>query len=164
MRGLARLISSAISNWQNTGPGTKRKLRRPFGLVQHLGADDVGRHQVGGELHALGGEAEHGAERFHQPGLAQAGHADQQRVAAGQQRDQRLIDHLVLAEDDAADRGAHGGDARAERLDLGEDCACCGQAGCPREPGASIPAAPCCAGAILERHSVSPSLSSGPRR
>ena len=29
VRGLARLISSAISNWQNTGPGTKRKLRRP---------------------------------------------------------------------------------------------------------------------------------------
>ena len=30
VRGLARLISSAISSWQNTGPGMKRKLRRPI--------------------------------------------------------------------------------------------------------------------------------------
>ena len=56
--------------------------------------------------------------------LAQAGHADQQHVAAGEQGDQRLLDHLVLAEDDAADLRAHCGDAGAERLDLGDESRC----------------------------------------
>ena len=60
-------------------------------------------------------------ERLDQPRLGEAGHADQQRVAAGEQRDQRLIDHLALAEDDAADALAHQGEALAERLDLGDE-------------------------------------------
>ena len=64
---------------------------------------------------------EHDAQRLDQPALAEAGHADQQRVAAGQQRDQRLIDHLVLAEDHPSDRRTHPADARTERLDLGQD-------------------------------------------
>ena len=54
------------------------------GFVQHLAADDIGRHQVGGELHPLGREAQDGAQGFHQPALAQAGHAAQQHVAARQ--------------------------------------------------------------------------------
>ena len=52
--------------------------------------------------------------------LARPGHADQQRVAARQQRDQRLIDHRALAEDDAADALAHLPQALAERFDLGD--------------------------------------------
>ena len=53
--------------------------------------------------------------------LPRPGTPDQQRVAAGEQGDQRLIHHLLLAEDHAADRGTHPADARAERLDLRED-------------------------------------------
>jgi hypothetical protein len=84
VRGLARLISSAISNWAKTGP-TKRKERLPIVLVHHFGAEDVGWHQVGRELDAARVEAEHDAERLDQLGLGKAGHADEQRMAAGQQ-------------------------------------------------------------------------------
>ena len=104
MRGLARLISSAISSWAKTGPGMKRKARLPARrLVQHLRAQDVGRHQVGGELDALVDQAQDGAERLDQAGLGQARHADQEHVAAGQDGDQRLVDDPLLAEDDPAD-------------------------------------------------------------
>jgi hypothetical protein len=53
VRGLARLISSAISSWQNTGPLTKRKLARRLVRIvflQHFGPENVGRHQVRREL------------------------------------------------------------------------------------------------------------------
>ena len=94
MRGLARLISSAISSWQKIGPSMKRNARLPSGAgLQHLGAEDVGRHQVGGELHPVRDQPEHGAERLDQPGLGEAGRADQQPVAAAEDGDQRLLDH-----------------------------------------------------------------------
>ena len=61
----------------------KRKLRLPPGeLFQHLGAENVRRHQVRGELDAPGVEAEHGAHGVDELGLGEAGQADQQRVAA----------------------------------------------------------------------------------
>ena len=83
--------------------------RAPAGLafLQHFRAEDVGRHQIGRALDALVVEPEHGAERLDQPRLGQAGDADQQRMAAGEQGDQGLIDHLALAEDDSADALAH---------------------------------------------------------
>ena len=67
--------------------------------LQHLGAEDVGGHQVGGELHPVRDQAEHRAERLDQPGLGEARRADEQAVAAAQDRDQRLLDHLLLADD-----------------------------------------------------------------
>ena len=63
-------------------------------FLQHLGAEDVGRHQIGRELHAPGVEAEHGAERLDELGLGEARHADKQAVAARQKRDQSLLDDL----------------------------------------------------------------------
>ena len=48
-------------------------------------------------------EAEHGAERVDQLGLGEAGHADHEAVAAGQDGDQRVLDDLLLAEDDRGD-------------------------------------------------------------
>ena len=72
-------------------------------LLHHFGAENVGRHQVGRELDAARIEAQHDAERLDQLGLGEARHADQQRVAAGEQRNQRALDHAFLAEDDAAD-------------------------------------------------------------
>ena len=98
-----------------------------FGLLQDFGADDVGRHKVGGELDPLGGEAQDDAQSLHQAALAQAGNTDQQDMAAGQQGDQGLIDHLGLAEDHPADRRAHPRDARAQRFNLGEDRALLGR-------------------------------------
>ena len=59
--------------------------RAPAALafLQHLGAENVGRHQVGGALDALVVEPEDRAERLDEPGLGEARHADQQRMAAG---------------------------------------------------------------------------------
>ena len=41
-------------------------------------------------------------QRLDEQRLGQPGHADEQAVAAGEQRDQHLIDDLVLADDDLA--------------------------------------------------------------
>ena len=83
-------------------------------LVENLGAEDVGRHQVRRELDAPRAEAEHRAHGLDQLGLGEAGHADEQAVAAGEQGDQREVDDLLLAEDDLADLGARRADG-AER-------------------------------------------------
>ncbi len=80
-------------------------------FLQHLGAENIGRHQIRRELHAPRIEAEHDAERFDELGLGEARHADEQAMAAGQQSDERFLDDLPLAEDDGADRRARRGDA-----------------------------------------------------
>ena len=92
------------------------RARGRFAFLQHFRAENVGRHQIGRALDALVVEAEHDAQRLDQPRLGEAGHADQQRMAAGQQRDQGLIDHLALAEDDVADLLAHSAEPLAERF------------------------------------------------
>ena len=69
-------------------------------LVEDLRAENVGGHQVRRELHPPCVEPEHGAERLDQLRLGEAGHADEQAVAAGQDRHQGEVDHLLLAEDD----------------------------------------------------------------
>ena len=53
--GPARLISSASSTWANTGPGWKTKASRA--ALVDADADQVGRHQVGGELRAREAQA-----------------------------------------------------------------------------------------------------------
>ena len=84
----------------------KRKLRLPVWLSsKHFGAENVGRHEVGRELDAPRIEAEHGAHGVDELGLGETRHAEQKRMAAGQDGDERLLDHLVLAEYDGADRG-----------------------------------------------------------
>ncbi len=90
-------------------------------VLQHLGADDVGGHEVGRELHALGVEAEHAAERLDEQRLGEAGNADQQRVAAGQDGDQRSLDDDVLAEDDRGGRLVRPLHPLGGRLEAGDD-------------------------------------------
>ena len=53
--------------------------------------------------------------------LARPGKTDQQRMAAREHGDQRLLDHAFLAEDDLADRGLGGGDLRARRFGRAHD-------------------------------------------
>jgi hypothetical protein len=78
VRGLARLISSAISSWVKTGPAEEAEAAAAVGaLLHHFRTGDVGRHQVGGELDAPPVQPQHNAQRLHQLGLGQAGHADQ---------------------------------------------------------------------------------------
>ena len=99
-------------------------------VLQHLRADDVGGHQVGRELDALGIEPQHLAQRLHQQRLGEARHADQQRVAARQDGDERALDHLLLAEDDRRGGFLDALDALAGRFDATDDgvvglCECC---------------------------------------
>ena len=69
----------------------KRKLCRPVP------------HQIGRELHPFLGEAQHHAERLGEAGLGQSRHADEERMATRQERDQRILNDAFLAEDDPAD-------------------------------------------------------------
>ena len=59
-------------------------------LLDDVGAGDVGRHQVGRELDARELEVEHPRQRVDEQRLGQPGHADDQAVAAGEQRQQHL--------------------------------------------------------------------------
>ena len=100
----------------------KRNERLPAtALVQHFGAENVRRHQVGRELDALGVEPERDAERLDQLGLGEAGHADQQRMAAGQDRHQGVFDHPILAEDDGGDRFLRGADLAGDLFGRADD-------------------------------------------
>ena len=65
-----------------------------------LGADDVGREQVGRELDAVKTELQPLGQRAHRQGLGQAGHALEQDVPAGQEPYQQPVDHGPLADDD----------------------------------------------------------------
>ena len=82
-------------------------------LVEHHGADDIGRQQVGRELDPGERRVHHLREGAHRQGLGQAGHALQQDVPAGQQPDEQPLHHLVLPHDHLADFGR---DPRAERF------------------------------------------------
>ena len=64
-------------------------------------ADEVGGHEVGRELDAVEGAAEDVGERPHGQRLGEPGHAFEQHVTAGQQRDEHALEHRVLADDDA---------------------------------------------------------------
>ena len=67
------------------------------------GADEVAGHEVGRELDPAERRVERVGEGPDRQRLGQAGHALEQQVAAGQQRDEDPLQHLVLADDDAPD-------------------------------------------------------------
>ena len=73
--------------------------------VEDRRAGDVRGHQVGRELNAAELAAQHAAQRAHEQRLAQARHAFDQHVAAGEQGHQRAQHQLVLADVDLADLG-----------------------------------------------------------
>ena len=88
------------------GLETEMAMARAVVFLQQLGAEDVAGHQVRRELHAAELQVQCLAQRAHQQRLAQAGHAFEQAVAAGQQADQQLLHHVLLADDGLADGGA----------------------------------------------------------
>ena len=89
------------------GPGREHHLpaagRRVF--LHEVGAGDVGRHQVGRELDARELQVEHARHRVNEQRLGQPGRADDQAVAADEQRHQHLLDDLVLPDDDLLQLG-----------------------------------------------------------
>ena len=110
-------------------------------LLQQFGAENVARHQVGGELDPTEVELQRLPKRTHQQRLAKTRNAFQQAVTAGEQADQQLFDHVGLADDRLADRGAQVGEAREAGLDVGfgevghDRDGPCLTASSPRKPG-----------------------------
>ena len=76
-------------------------------LVVDPGADDVGRHQVGGELDALEVDADRVGHGLDGQRLGQTGDALDEEVAAGEQGDDHALEQHVLADDDPLDLVEH---------------------------------------------------------
>ena len=82
----------------NTGPSRKRNPA--VGVLVDALAGDVGRHQVGRELHPGEAEVEGGGKRPGQEGLGHARHPLEQDVARYQQGCYQPADHRVLTDYD----------------------------------------------------------------
>ena len=85
------------------------------------------RHQVGRELDALEHQAQRLRHGAHQQRLGGAGQSGDQTVAADEQRDHHLLEHLLLADDHAAhlrdDLALHLAKARDARFqNSGSNC------------------------------------------
>src|SRR5260370_11898092 len=74
-------------------------------LWDDVGADDVGRHQVGRELDSGKGQVEGLPERAHEHRLAKAGYALEQDMAARDQGYHGVAQELFLADDQARQLG-----------------------------------------------------------
>ena len=90
------------------GPGKNVNLPAGFGIVlKNVGAGDVGRHQVGRELHALKREMQYLRYGADEQRLGQAGDADKETMAAAEHGHKKLFDDVGLADDDLADLLGH---------------------------------------------------------
>ena len=106
--GVARLISSARTICEKIGPRWNSKIAPAVGRFHDdVGADDVGRHQVGRELDPVEVERQRVGQGPDQERLAQPRHAFQQRMAADEQAGQDAVDDLVVADDHLGDLGLH---------------------------------------------------------
>ena len=84
------------------GPRMNRIVRLPLARSSSIdfGADDVGRHEIGGELDAVEPEIDRFGQPLDEQGLGKAGHAPQQTVAAGEKGNQDLANDPLLPDDD----------------------------------------------------------------
>ncbi len=82
-------------------PGREHHLPTPGRRIflDDVGARDVGRHQVGRELDPGELQVHDARERMHQQGLRETRHADDQTVAANEQRHQHELDRVLLPDD-----------------------------------------------------------------
>ena len=78
-------------------PASRRRV-----FLHEVGAGDVRRHQVGRELDARELQLEHLRHGVNQQRLGQSRRADDQAVAADEQRVQHLLDDVFLSDDDLA--------------------------------------------------------------
>ena len=98
---------AAIIPAYDAGRTLRAVVEETLALFQDLGPYDICRHQVGRALDPLVIQTDDDAERFHQPRLRETGHADEQGVTPGEQRDKCLLDRLMLAENDTPDALSH---------------------------------------------------------
>ena len=120
MRGGVRLISSARMMFAKIGPGMNRILRLAGRdvFLDHVGAEDVGRHQIRRELDAAELEIDRVGERLDQERLGQTRHAAKQAVAARHQADDHLAHDAVLADDHAGQLALQVGDQRRRSIEV----------------------------------------------
>src|SRR5208282_1545097 len=78
----------------------ERALAGRHVLLNDLGAGDIAWHEVGCELDAVELQVQGPGQGGYGQRLGQPRHADRQAVAAGEQADQHLFDHLLLTDDD----------------------------------------------------------------
>jgi len=69
-------------------------------FLQDVGAGDVHRHQIGGKLNATEAQRHGLRQPADEECLGQPWDAHEQRVPPGEQTDDQLLDHLMLADDD----------------------------------------------------------------
>ena len=105
-------------------------------LLQDVGAGDVRRHEVGGELDAVELQVQHFRQGADEHGLGQPRNPHEQAVASGEERDQHLLDGLFLAHDDLADLRKHHPALFSELLDVRQFpvCESCVVHGAPLPP------------------------------
>ena len=110
--------------------GARHEAQRSMSglLVEHLGARDVGWHEVRRELDALEREVEYLRDRLDEQRLGEPRDAGDQTVSAGEERDEHLIDHRILPNDDFSDFGedalAPARDAFGHGRDVARGCVC----------------------------------------
>ncbi len=92
-----------------------------FVFADDVGADNVARHQVGGELDARELQVQHVRHGLHQLGFAHAGDPLQQHVAARKQASHHPGNNLVVTDDDPRNLIADKLELIAEGLDLAVD-------------------------------------------
>lgn len=85
-------------------PGAKLELARA--CVVHQRSGEVTRHEIGGELHALGVEPQGSGKGAHQERFGHPGYPFQENVAARQERDKETGDGAVLTDHRLVDLGA----------------------------------------------------------
>ena len=106
-RGLgARRGAVDLVGQQDVGEDRSRpELKRAFPRIVDVCSDDVRGEQVGGELNPAELRIHQPGERLGQSCLADAGHVVEQDVAAGDKRDEQVVNHLRFAADDAVEFG-----------------------------------------------------------
>ncbi len=122
VRGEARLISSAIRSWPKIGPLTKRKERLPFSswsMTSEPRISDGIRSGVNWMRFAASPSTSPSVVTSLV--LARPGTPTSSAVTAGQNREQRLFDDALLAEDDLGNFLADGGDIGQRLLGGGDD-------------------------------------------
>src|SRR5207248_10325522 len=82
---------------------TERGLEITGALVVDPRADEVGGHEVGGELDALELTADRLRDGLHGERLREAGHAFHEEMPAREKRDEDALEQMVLADDDLLD-------------------------------------------------------------
>jgi hypothetical protein len=89
------------------GARLKDQLSAAFALGEDLRANNVGRQEVWRELDALKLDVKRFGKRVHKGRFAKAGNAFEQDMPAGDDRQEHVLDDLVLADNELADLAAN---------------------------------------------------------